>query len=316
MVTQLMQYVTIFTGCLRYIAGDAYGWRDVETGGGLYGLWTHAFRPVIMLATPSGPGASNDRAHFSIDPEYVTWVNHYLQKHFGIQYIGNWHDHHELGMDHPSSGDVDQIHGVASRHNIPRMVQIVITREEHVHSSQNVFGSRTTNGTHMRINTFIYPDAAQGPYERCGLKTLPDQSPIRRALAESDIIQVPGRPHYDSLPLNRILYDEVDSYDEHPPEQTIPTSLLQQIDCLPDQITDHIEVFANSGLFIVTIPLSTQKRLCIAYQANMSRPCVHSVYVINARTEKSQDITKQAIPNDYYMPLSQIINRVTQLGWQ
>jgi hypothetical protein len=243
MVKQLIQYVTMFAGCLRYITGDAYGWGYVETGGGLYGLWTHASRPVIMLATPSGLGSCNERFHCSVDPEYTTWVNQYIQKHFGIQYIGNWHSHHGLGMDHPSSGDGVQIKGLAAREHIPRMIQIVITCEENDSSSPKTNGGENTTCTFMRANTFIYPDAANGSYERCGLKKLPGQSPIRTALAESDIIQVPGRPYYKDYPLNRILFDGVDSNGQQPPEQAIPAALLEQVDGLPMHIAD--QVWAN-----------------------------------------------------------------------
>ncbi|MBM4026028.1 MAG: hypothetical protein FJ280_11575 [Planctomycetes bacterium] len=114
--TDLEQYLSIFESELQYMAGDAHSWGDIGTGGVLYGLWSHALRPVIMLATPAGPGAIREKAHFAVDPDYVIWMSESLQDRYGIQYDGNYHSHHRLDLDHPSPGDTEQIHGLAGRH--------------------------------------------------------------------------------------------------------------------------------------------------------------------------------------------------------
>jgi hypothetical protein len=87
---------------------------------------------------------------------------------------------------------------------------------------------------------------------------------------------------------------------------------VEQIDNLPSRVADRIEVFTNDGLLIISLPLSENKRLCLAYQANTIRPCVCSVYLVNTQTEQSQDVSKFALLNDKETPLNLIVNRMSQ----
>ena len=289
----LSQYITAFAGDLQYMAGDAHSHGNIETGGGLYGLWSHSGRPVIMLATPSGPGACNETAHFAVDTDYVTRVNGQLQKRFGIQYLGNWHSHHSLGMDHPSRGDVGQIHRVAGRNNIPRMVQIVLTHE---------------GGAIVRVNAFIYAEAPKGPYTRCPLKILPDQSPIRTALAGSDILCTTGKPHLD-FPLERIVYDaEKSSAEPNDARQSIPSVLVEQLGELPDEIAGRTEIYPNKDVILISLPSLNDYRICIAYKVTESHLEVHSVHLVRPNTKVSVDITKD-VPTDNGASLSLIYER-------
>ena len=149
--THLKQYITIFASCVQHMAGEAYVWarKGKETGGPLLGLRTHAGRFIVMLATSGGPRAQRDPAHFAMDTEYVTKLNRLLQKRFGILYFGDWHSH-VLYIDHPSNGDQEHICRLARRHNIPQMVQIILTSER-VTDRQSIIDI-----TKMRINTFVY----------------------------------------------------------------------------------------------------------------------------------------------------------------
>ena len=56
--TLLRPYIVMFAGCVQCIAAEAYRWGNRETGGPLYGLFSHANRPVLMLAAPGGPEVS------------------------------------------------------------------------------------------------------------------------------------------------------------------------------------------------------------------------------------------------------------------
>jgi len=59
----LQPFIFIWENILQFIAGLAFWAGEVETGGELYGLLSHAGRPVIMLATPPGPGAIRERGY-------------------------------------------------------------------------------------------------------------------------------------------------------------------------------------------------------------------------------------------------------------
>ena len=325
------QYITVFASDLQYMAADAYAHKNIETGGGIYVLWSHCGRPIVMLATSSGPGACRETAHFAIDPEYVTTWNEKLQKMFGIQYGGNWHSHHKLGMDHPSGGDAGQIHGIAARCNIPRMVQIVLTCEDGAICAPKPadFGSiagtaspslhkpvttikevcprgQAKSGvnvkcTKIRINAFIYTDASKGrTYIRCPLKILYTANPIRTALAGSEVLHVPGKDHFEDFPLDRIVYDELESAEEsNNVDQRVSPILVKQLDELPDKIASCAEIYTDKNLVLVSLPLSNGYRLCVTYNVEKSLLKIHSVHFIRPHTKLSIDVTKDVLTNNY-----------------
>ena len=327
----LAPYVTVFAGDVQFMAGDAYAHRGIETGGALYGLWSHSGRPVIMLATPAGPGACRETAHFAVNPEYVTWVNKELQKMFGIQYLGNHHDHHRLGMNHPSSGDVGQIHRLAVRYNIPRMVQIVLTHEDGMISAPGSdgccnIGRKASSSLHkpvcvdqgvglcneagsaasvecsrIRINVFIYTEASKGgTYTRCPLKVLPYPNPIRTVLADSKILRVTGGDHFEDFPLERIVYDELEPVGESGNAgQTVPSVLVNQLDELPDEIARQVEIYTDKGLILVSLPLPNDYRVCVTYHVERSLPRINSVHCVRPHTKVPVDITNEILTHNY-----------------
>jgi len=325
------QYATMFAGDLQFMAGDAYAHKNIETGGTLYGLWSHSGRPVIMLATPAGPGACRETAHFAVNPEYVTWMNKEMQKRFASLHMGNDHSHHGLGMDHPSKGDVEQIHRLAARCNIPRMVQIVLTHEDGVISAAGSAGfcgidpkascslhkpvttvkktcpcGQTKSGvnvkcTKIRINAFIYAEASKGgPYSRIPLKVIPYPNPIRTALAGSKILHVPDGEHFEDFPLDRIVYDELEPAEgSNNIDQSVPLGLVKELDELPDEIASCTEIYTDKDLILVSLPLSNGCRVCVTYNVEKSLLKIYSVHFVHPQTKASIDITGDVLTNNY-----------------
>jgi hypothetical protein len=324
----IAQYIKIFASDLQYMAGDAYAHKNIETGGWIYIFWSHHGRAVVMLASSSGPGACRETAHFAIDPGYVTTWNEKLQKMFGVQYGGNWHSHHGLlGMDHPSRGDVGQIHRLAARCNIPRMIQIVLTYEEGVISAPKPADFGRIDGTDslslykpasiakgvdlpseaesntsikcskIRINAFIYTEASKGGrYARCPLKVLLYPNPIRTALAGTEILHVPGGEHFEDFPLERIVYDELEpAEDSNNVEQNVPPVLVSQLDELSDEIASCAEIYTDKDLILVSLPLSNGCRVCVTYNVKKLLPKIHSVHFVHPHTKASIDITSDVL---------------------
>ena len=60
-------YIVIYESEFRIIAGISAQWsrRGLETGGELFGLWTHGQRPFILLVTGPGHDAVHQPAYFS-----------------------------------------------------------------------------------------------------------------------------------------------------------------------------------------------------------------------------------------------------------
>jgi len=167
---QFEQYFTTFESVVDFIIRLVLHWgRDLlETGGELYGLWTHNRRPVIFLATPPGKNAIHQYAHFAQDPEWFLKLNSYLRERFGIVFVGRWHAHHVIGLAEPSSGDLASIRSIAERNNIPQLIEIVAT-----------ISDRTNR---VDLNCFYYGDTLSGNSVRCPLKIIPGISPIEYVL--------------------------------------------------------------------------------------------------------------------------------------
>lgn len=324
------QYLTIFENCLRFMAGDAYAHKKIETGGGIYLLWSHYGRPIVMLASSSGPGSCRETAHFAFDPDYVTMWNEKLQKMFAIQYGGNWHSHHGLGMDHPSRGDVGQIHHLASRCNIPQMVQIILTYEDgDVNASKSTgfcsisrktsrslqkpkdaakevypYGKAISGAnvkcTKIRVDAYIYTEASKGgSYARIPLKVIHHPNPIRTALGGSEILHIPGGEHYEDFPLDRIVYDKLEPDEaSNNVDQSIPAALVKQLDEIPDEIISCAEIYTDKDLILVSLPLLNDCRVCVAY--NLGKPLlkIHSVHFVHQQTKATIDITSDVLTDN------------------
>ena len=305
-------YLQMFADDMQFMAYHAWRWGDVETGGGLYGLWSHAGRPVIMLATPQGPGACNETAHFAQDPKHLFKTSRKLQERFGLQYIGNWHSHHSLGLHHPSGGDVEQIHRVAQKSNVSKMIQIVFTRSRSQASSaispflygcscfaacQNIQqygliktlektpGSINTVDVRMRMNTFIYNDAKSGFYETCPVNVLDESNPIRAALAGSELVDSSGA----QFPLENILYERAGITTGIKNQDRLEKFVQTQLSTLADSISERAEVFIDSDMLFLSIP-STDNRIVTAYKCEPHGYRLCSVCIVGS-DQKSVDIT-------------------------
>ena len=333
-------YMRLFRDDMQFMASDAYHWGNVETGGALYGLWTHAGRPVIMLATPAGPGACNQTAHFAQNPDHVFEVSQKLQEKFGIQYLGNWHSHHNLGMDHPSGGDVEQIHRVATKSNVSRMIQIVITctqkRAPFFHTPkicqkiasslintmkvsslvneviEPCSDSRDTEEA-MCVNAFIYTDAKKGSYQRCPVTLLSETNPIRIALTGSELIQAGDMQPKKKFPLEAIAYEGVDQLHGSPSgQEMIPAFIIRQIDGLPDSVAKKVEVHVDHGILFLSVPIG-DKTIVVAYHDNPTECRICSVGVVGDVDKQMTDMTDKVLKQGQFLPLSRIYERLENL---
>lgn len=95
----------IFKSEFDYISRCILDYKDIETGGQLFGYWTAENIPVVLYAIGPGPKANHQTAFFNQDIEYLKKVGKPLIENFGLQHIGEWHSHHKLGLAQPSSHD-------------------------------------------------------------------------------------------------------------------------------------------------------------------------------------------------------------------
>ena len=182
--------VVIWESELRAIAAETAAWT-VETGGDLFGRWLD--KPIIFLATKAGPKAQRDNAHFRLDVDYLREISGPLALQWALRYFGDWHSHHRLGLEAPSSGDRRRIHQVAGRNQFQGMLEIIVTTE----------GSRTE--PIVRIHPWLY-SSAQTDAEpvTTDIRVLAGVSPIREAMIARKELPEQDWLSWQKFPLERI----------------------------------------------------------------------------------------------------------------
>lgn len=281
-------YIWIWESEARAMAGSAARWGNVETGGEVYGLTSHAGRPVIMLVTPPGPNSIHEVAHFRQDLDFFQKINAFLRNNFGLLYGGNFHSHHTLGIKGPSPLDIRSMKSLAQKNGFYSLAQFILTFENKptfgFHrgkdrlpdgdrmkgvaatrseaggcSTRDVIGRiksrflETRQANFIRIHSFLYLDAAHGEPVQCPIRIIPGTSPFRRALVRNSTMPELAQPY--SFPMFRIFFDSVKLYEpaQHVPE--LPEWICKQCFELPEDVRKNIRVATKEGLVILSLPL-------------------------------------------------------------
>jgi len=136
--------VAIYESELQSIGVESTAW-DTETGGDLFGIWNE--QPIVYLATNTGPNSVRDTAHFKLDVDYLVKLSGELNDKWGLRYFGDWHSHHRLGLDAPSSGDKNRLARIAPKNNFDKMVEFIVTFPHDYHNTKNI-----------HIHPYLYAD--------------------------------------------------------------------------------------------------------------------------------------------------------------
>lgn len=111
----------IYASELDYIAKCIQDCPNIETGGQLYGAWTASGAPRVIYAIGPGPRSNHQTAFFNQDIEYLESIGAKL-KEYGLQHIGEWHSHHNLGLPHPSGHDAQTMQNAIEQLNLNRLL--------------------------------------------------------------------------------------------------------------------------------------------------------------------------------------------------
>ncbi len=325
-------YFTTWQSVLQCIAATSAAWRDLETGGYLYGLWTHAGRAVVLFASSPGPNAVHQPTHFAQDVDHFRRVTRFLQETYGIQLVGRWHSHHALGLDHLSSGDERTIRSLSQRNNLSRLVEIIVTHERGAPRADRAAGlistcmQRAFNGaqllasrarprsaqenTIVKVNSFHHTDPQASEYERCSIKTIPGISPVGLTMNLNGLLDGAGPGIEDcAFPMNRLLFDSHVESDE--PTTDIPEHLARQVAALPESALDDLSLHVESEFFILSMPLSS-RRILIAYDAAPPHE-VRSVGLTTAEQREVRDISCDVLPDGPKTVISTIYARAESI---
>ena len=114
--------VVIYQSELDYLSRCILDYPNIETGGQLFGYWTSTGVPVVLYVLGPGENANHRYAFFNQDLECLETVGGWLTRDFGLQHIGEWHSHHQLGLAHPSSHDERTIRKGMLQNDLPRLL--------------------------------------------------------------------------------------------------------------------------------------------------------------------------------------------------
>jgi hypothetical protein len=335
-------YISICESEARAMAGLAARWGSVETGGEVYGLMSHAGRPVIMLVTPPGPNSTHGVAEFTQDLDFLRKTNVLLKDYFGLQFLGTHHSHHTLNIKGLSRGDIRSTHSIAQKNGYRRLCQFVLTfgkkpapafnrdndrflSEERIKRSGEAggqVGDLTDLYTRVkgclvpchqiniiRIHSFLYLDAARGEPVQCPIRIIRGTSPFRRALLRNSIIPELAKPY--SFPLSRILFDSFKLQDEPAKhELEMPAWISKQCLQLPENVMEKTRVVCKEGLVVLSLPL-TKGTVFVVYRGNSPR--VEAVYFSGNRKDDSPiELSKEVLCISHYAELTTILEKVVR----
>lgn len=105
----LNKYVLTSQGEIDILSRYILDYPNIETGGQLFGYWTFDGNPVILFVLGPGPNARHYDTFFMQDIEYLRERAKLLKSVYGLDHVGEWHSHHQLGLSRPSGHDSNNI---------------------------------------------------------------------------------------------------------------------------------------------------------------------------------------------------------------
>ena len=128
----------VYRSELDYISRCILDSKTIETGGQLFGFWTSTGIPVVLYAIGPGPHANHQCTFFNQDVDYLVKVGKMLLQRYGLQHIGEWHSHHQLGLAHPSGHDASNMQMVIDQKHLGRFLLCIGNCDAHA-STLNAF---------------------------------------------------------------------------------------------------------------------------------------------------------------------------------
>jgi len=279
---QIEAIVYIYQSEYSVIIGESYKHSNLETGGDLFGTFTHGDMPVIWLASGPGPKAIHKRAEFSQDTDFTTNWQQRLMKEFGIQYIGTWHSHHRLKLPEPSKGDIRAAKKYARKHNRHRTIEIIITFEG---ASPQII-----------VRPFFYPNAQKESWVKSEFSFMSGESPIRRRLGSDEKMfsnEANWRQIFNEFSLDSKICQESKMEDNYNSDhyKKLPPILNSEINNLSGLNYDF-EIEVKDDNYMIIITLNRLELLAVAVEETMYKFFMHRVDLINPMKKENSDITK------------------------
>lgn len=175
--------VLIHQSELDNLAGWVLECPDRETGGDLFGFWTHSGSPTVQLVLGPGARARHEDTAFFQDADHLQQVGEYVQSRYGLQHIGDWHSHHRMGLAEPSSGDVSTARRVFDYTEFPRFLLFIanIRPDDGHNSGSRWWGHSRADRWMVQIGAFLF-ERGERHYRQGRWVVLPDDNPVAESV--------------------------------------------------------------------------------------------------------------------------------------
>lgn len=188
----------IYKSELDYISRCVLDYPNIETGGDLFGFWTHSGYPVIQYVIGPGPNANHQSTFFNQDGNYLSEIGNKLRETHGLQHIGEWHSHHQLGLAEPSGHDISTVCKAIAQYNLSNFF-LVITNVRDNSSS---------------VNGFMFNSQKGRDFDYAGWVILESHSPIRQDfdLKYQDLVYQPKTKESSLLDLSKATLNNLEFF--------------------------------------------------------------------------------------------------------
>ncbi|MBB5868701.1 hypothetical protein F4553_002080 [Allocatelliglobosispora scoriae] len=192
--------VMVYEQDLEEIADWVLEYPDRETGGDLFGFWTHSGSPAVQLTLGPGPQARHETAAFFQDVRYLSERGRALQARHGLQHIGDWHSHHGLNLAEPSGGDASTVYRTLQANGFQRfLVCIANIRVDEVGARRRVsrpevrgpVRRQAGNDLVVTLHAYLFDRDRRG-FSAGQFVVLPGESPIAASARRDRIIADPA----------------------------------------------------------------------------------------------------------------------------
>lgn len=216
----------IYQSELEYISRCILDYPDIETGGDLFGFWTYSGFPVIQYVIGPGPNTYRASTFFKQDKEFLIENGKYLNEKHGLQHLGNWHSHHQLGLSQPSGHDSNTMAKAIKDNSLNQFFLVI----------GSICDSKTS------INGFQYRLGQDTSYNPVSWVILDRESPIREAILKDRKYDLYYKPKKKRANIGKLstttLSDSIIYYEPIPEDATIWYSLKEGKEFIRNTLSD------------------------------------------------------------------------------
>lgn len=161
-------HILIYENELSIMARFVSDYPNIETGGDLFGFWTHSGSPVIEYVLGAGKTAEHQTAAFYQEASFLKTAGAALRDLHGLQHIGTWHSHHKIGLTEPSRGDSNTMQRALDKNRFNAWLLTICNFAD--------------NSDRVEMRGYLYHAGEAGAHQQLTWLVLPGSSPVRTAM--------------------------------------------------------------------------------------------------------------------------------------